>query len=93
MVEKIKESLPEMWRNSPPWFALMAVVVLFLFYLDRQENRAIEREKRFEVVSSLRIQTCHDVQAKSTQAIENLNIVLNQQIIALDRLRAIIDTK
>ena len=91
MVDQIKKALPDMWRNSPPWFALMAVVVLFLVYLDRQEERAINRERRLETLSDLRIKQCHDIQQKSTQAIEKLNATLSQQVVSLDRLKVIIE--
>lgn len=93
MVEKIKEALPDMWRNSPPWFALMAVVVLFLFYLDRQETRAVEREKRAETLANFRINTCHTVQAEATEAIRELAKTLTEQSIAMDRLKAVIEAQ
>lgn len=93
MVKAIKENLPDMWKASPPWFALLAVVVLFLFYLDRQEQRVIEREKRAEKLSEMRIETCHLVQVKSTKAIEDLNAILREQIRALDRLTLITESQ
>lgn len=91
MVEKLKEALPDMWRSSPPWFALLAVIVLFLLYLDRQESRVIEREKRAEALSSFRIETCHAVQAESTDAIKRLNEVLSEQVVALELLKATLE--
>lgn len=93
MVDQLKKALPDMWRNSPPWFALMAVVVLFLVYLDRQETRTVAREQRAEMLSALRIDTCHAVQAEATEAIRNLTTVLQEQAITLERLKAVIEAK
>ena len=93
MVDQLKKALPDMWRNSPPWFALMAVVVLFLVYLDRQETRTVAREQRAEMLSALRIETCHEVQAQATEAINSLTKVLHEQAITLDRLKAVIEAR
>ena len=79
MVDQLKESLPGMFRQSPPWFALLVVVGGFLAYLDRQEGRVIDREKRAESLSSLRIDTCHQVQTEATRAISELNKVMKEQ--------------
>lgn len=92
MVEKINEALPSMFRASPPWFALLAVVAGFLGFLDRQEGRIVEREKRAEVLANLRIETCHNVQGEATAAIRELNRILTDQSRALDRLSLLIET-
>ena len=93
MVEEIKKSLPAMWKSSPPWFALLAVVTMFLFYLDRQESRVIQREQRMEALSSLRIETCHAIQEQSTTAIKELNEVLREQVQTMYKLQILIESQ
>jgi len=93
MVDKLKESLPSMFKASPPWFALLLVVGGFLAYLDRQESRVIDREKRMDAVSELRIANCHGVQAASTAAIKELNRVLLDQVKTLYKLQVTIEAE
>jgi len=93
MVEKIKESLPNMFKASPPWFALLMVVGGFLAYLDRQEGRIIDREKRAETIDNLRIENCHKVQAESTAVIKELNATLMEQVKTLYKLQVKIEAE
>ena len=90
MVKQIQEALPDMWKNSPPWFALLAVILIFVGYMDRQDSRMIDREKRSEQLADLRIEQCHDVQAKANEALIKLADVLNQQIQEFQKMQYII---
>lgn len=87
----MKQSLPEMWRQSPPWFALLVVVGLFVAYIDRQEQRVIDRMKRTETLSISNIAAFEKLQSESTMAIKELNVILRDQTTHFDRLTRLIE--
>lgn len=87
MVKQIQEKLPEMFKASPPWFAVLFVVGIFMFYIDRQEERGLRSVAAVDLVTKQRIEQCHAVQIESTAAIKQLNQVLSEQSQALNMLR------
>lgn len=91
MTEKLKEALPEMWKASPPWFAMILVVCIFIYYQDRQANRVLESQKAMQAVSDLRIQAFQDVQEQSTEAMKTLSTTLQKQSESFARLQVVIE--
>lgn len=40
--------LTKMWIAAPQWAVVVCIITGFLYYLDRREQREIEREQRME---------------------------------------------
>ena len=81
-----------MWQAAPQWAVVVCICAGFLFYLDRREQREVQREERLEKVADLRIENCHQVQFAANKIMEQLATALSEQTRTLDRLQATIET-
>ncbi len=81
-----------MWQAAPQWAVVVVICAGFLFYLDRREQREVEREKRIDQVAELRIEQCHAVQASANEIMQELAEALKDQSRTMDRLQQTIET-
>lgn len=83
--------LTKMWMAAPQWAVVVCIIAGFLYYLDRREQREVEREQRISKVSDLRIEQCHNVQEQANKAISDVAEALREQGRTLDRLQITIE--
>lgn len=89
----LQDGFRNLVKNAPTMVVLFLVVAVFLFYLDRREDRDQSAKKRDDLVAVQRINQCHAVQERAIQAIEALEVVLHEQQLTMERLRIAIESK
>ena len=90
MSEDIKIELPdsaikatkvgiEFLRAAPHYVALLVIVGSFLWFLNEKEVRHDASESREDLVANMRIASCRDVQERSIQVLESVQMSLAMQ--------------
>lgn len=77
--------------TAPHWFALIAVVGGFLYYMERKDLHELERNQHAEQVSDLRIEACHDVQERGMEIMADVSKAMVQNNHAITSLQSSFD--
>lgn len=67
-------------KQAPHWAALVIIVALFLYYLDRHDHSS-------SIVAEQRIDTCHAVQLRGTVALEQLTLAMTEMAVEDAKMR------
>ena len=79
VVKKLGIAGTHLLYQIPHMIALLVVVGVFVFYIDRQEERFAIRLTQSDKVDDLRIDTCHAVQEQSVTAVRDLTEQMGAQ--------------
>ena len=85
--ENITKAAEKLATNAPHWVVLLITVGAFLFYLERQDMREMERLTRTDLVAEQRIESCHDVQERSIQVMSNLTEAIGKHDATINDLK------
>jgi len=71
-MENVFNSLIAVLRRRPDIILMITLVFVFLYYLDRSEDRHAAQSEKGEHLATLRIDTCHETQDQATASMNNL---------------------
>lgn len=66
------KDLTKMWVAAPQWAVVICIIVGFLYYLDRREQREVEREQRMESA----ISDVADALREQARTLDRLQIII-----------------
>lgn len=73
-------------QSAPQWFAVLAVVGMFLGFLWQHEKTLAKFAERAEIVAKQRIDQCHNVQSRSLDVMDAVTKVLAEQQLSMQSL-------
>ena len=78
-------------KKQPQLLFSVALVAVFLYYMDRRDAHQVELVKAEDVVAKQRIEQCHGIQKQSNEALARLATSLDRQKETFERLSKAID--
>ena len=78
-------------KKQPQLIFSIALVAVFLYYMDRRDAHQVEMVKAEDIVAKQRIEQCHSVQQQSNEALARLSNSLDRQKETFERLSKAIE--
>jgi len=81
----------ESLKKQPQLMFSIALVAVFLYYMDRRDANQIELARTEDMVTRQRIEQCHGIQVQSNEALLRLSTALDKQQATFERLSIAIE--
>ena len=73
-------------KKQPQLIFSIALVAVFLYYMDRRDAHQVEMVKAEDMVAKQRIEQCHGIQQQSNEALARLATSLDRQQATFEKL-------